>query len=236
MNSRERVVAALQHQEPDKVPVDLGGAVVTGIHAAALDRLRKALGLEDRVVKVYEPMMMLGLVEDDVREAVGGDVVGLNAPGTLLGYANKDWKDWRLPDGTQVLMGGGFECTYDSDGAAYAYPEGNTSAAPSAKMAADGLYFDNIIRQEDLSNHAFDARKDYADQYSVFSEEDCRYYEETSRRLYEETDCAVFGNFFLGGVGDIFHIPGAWLERPKGIRDLQDWIMAHYDHPGYVKE
>jgi len=236
MNSRERVLAALSHEETDRVPVDLGGAVVTGIHAAALDRLRKALGLEYRPVKVYEPMMMLGTVERDVLEAVGGDVVGLNAPGTLLGYRNEDWKNWALPDGTPVLMGGGFECTRDGDGTIYAYPQGDRSARPSARMPADGLYFDNVTRQEDLTDHDFDARRDYADQYSVFGEEDCRYYDDTSRALYEDTDYAVFGNFFLGGVGDIFHIPGAWLKNPKGIRDLEEWIVAHYEHPAYVKE
>ncbi len=192
----------MTHQEPDRVPVDLGGAVVTGIHASALDKLRKALHLEPRPVKVYEPMMMLGLVEDDVREAVGGDVVGLNAPGTLLGYRSENWKPWTLPDGTEVLMGGGFAHTVDQDGTTYAYPGGNTAAPPSAKMPADGLYFDNIIRQEDLAGHVFDARRDYADQYAVFTDKDCRYYEVASKRLFEQTDCAVFGNFFLGGVGD----------------------------------
>ena len=78
MTSRERVLSALNHKEPDKVPVDLGGAVVTGIQASALARLRKTLGLETRAVKVYEPMMMLGVVEDDVLQAIGGDVVRLN--------------------------------------------------------------------------------------------------------------------------------------------------------------
>ena len=236
MTSRERILLALDHKEADRVPVDLGGAVVTGIHAAALDRLRKALGLEKHIVEVYEPMMMLGIVEDDVLEAIGGDVVGLNAPGTLLGYRNENWKPWKLPDGTDVLMGGGFASTFGPDGTIYAYPKGNTSVPPSAKMPSNGLYFDNISRQKDLSNHDFNARKDYADQYSVFSDDDCRYYEQTSSDLYEETDYAVFGNFFLGGVGDIFHIPGAWLEHPKGIRDIQDWIIAHYDHPDYVKD
>lgn len=236
MSSRERVCAALAHQDPGRVPVDLGGAVVTGIHAAALYKLRKALGLAERPVKVYEPMMMLGIVEDDVRKAVGGDVVGLNAPGTLLGYRNERWKPWKLPDGTPVLMGGGFACTYEPDGTCYAYPQGDASARPSACMPANGLYFDNIVRQDDLTGHVFDARKDYADQYTVFSEEDCRYYERTSRTLYEDTDCAVFGNFFLGGVGDIFHIPAAWLKNPKGIRDLEDWILAPIEHPDYVRE
>ncbi len=237
MTSRERVLATLNHEEPDRVPVDLGGSVVTGIHASALARLREALGLERCTVKVYEPMMMLGLVEDDVRQALGADVVGLNAPSTLLGYRNENWQPWRLPDGTDVLMGGGFAVSYGPDGTAYAYPQGNTAAPPSARMApTGGLYFDNIIRQDDLTHHAFKARADYADQYGLFTEEDCQYYEATAKALYEGTDYAVFGNFFLGGVGDIFHIPGAWLEHPRGIRDLEDWIMAHYDHPEYVKE
>ena len=236
MNSRERIVAALNHRQPDKVPVDLGGCVTTGIQASGLAKLRKALGLAERAVKVYEPMMMLGLVEEDVRKAVGGDVVGLNAPGTLLGYRNENWKPWKLPDGTEVLMGGDFECTYGEDGTIYAYPKGNTSAPPSAKMPATGFYFDNIARQQDLTDHDFDARKDYADQYAVFTDEDCRYYEKTAKELYEETDAAIFGNFFLGGVGDIFHIPGAWIEYPKGVRDYCEWIMVHLDHPEYVRE
>jgi len=236
MTSRERVEKALSHQEPDRIPIDLGGSVVTGIQATALDKLQKALGIKDRMVKVYEPMMFLGEVENDIIQAVGGDVVGLHSPTTLLGYWNKNWKPWQTPDGTTVLLGGGFEVSSGEDGTIYAYPQGNRSAAPSAKMPADGYYFDCIIRQRDLTNHVFDARKDYADQYGVFSDEVCRYYEETSRLLYEETDYALFGNFFLGGVGDIFHIPAPWLENPLGIRDLEQWIMAHYDHPDYVKE
>ena len=54
MTSRERIIAALNHQEPDRVPVDLGGAVVTGIHVSALDKLRKALHLDPHPVKVYD--------------------------------------------------------------------------------------------------------------------------------------------------------------------------------------
>jgi hypothetical protein len=236
MNSRERVLLALNHKESDRVPVDLGGCVTTGIQASALNKLRRALGLEKKNVKVYEPMMMLGLVEEDVVEAIGGDVVGLNSPWTLLGYKNDNWKRWTLLDGTEVLMGGGFQSTRGEDGTIYAYPKGNISVPPSAKMPADGLYFDNIMRQEDLTNHDFDARKDYSDQYSIFSQEDCEYYERTSKKLYDNTEYAIFGNFFLGGVGDIFHIPGAWLEHPRGVRNYMDWIMVHYDHPDYVRE
>jgi hypothetical protein len=238
MTSRERVAAALRHEIPDKVPIDIGGSSATGIQAAALDGLRRALGLEEKRVKVWEPMMMLGTVEEDVREALGGDVIGIFSPVTLLGYRNERWKPWRLPNGTEVLMGEGFTCESAPDGAVYACASAKASASkmPVAKMPSNGFYFDSIVRQEDLSRHSFDARADYADHLTVFSEEDCRYFEKTSLALSDETECALFGNFWQGGLGDIFLLPAPWLERPRGIRRPEDFFMAFYDHPGYVKE
>lgn len=41
MNNRERVLAALQHSEPDKIPFDIGGAPNTGIHIIAYRNLLK---------------------------------------------------------------------------------------------------------------------------------------------------------------------------------------------------
>jgi len=77
VTSRERVVRALNHQQPDRVPLDLGGTSVTGISASTLYRLRQGLGLPERPVRVPEPFQMLGAVDDDVLEALGVDVVGL---------------------------------------------------------------------------------------------------------------------------------------------------------------
>lgn len=236
MTSRERVIAALKHEKTDRVPIDLGGTSSSGIHAIALDKLRKALSLKKSIVKVIDPTAMCGLVESDLLKKIGGDVVGLYPTDTLLGYKNEDWQEWKLPDGTKVLMGGGFKYTYDQDGAIYAYPKGNTKVAPSVKMPSKGVYFDNIIRQEDLSNHEFSAKKDYKDQFYIYSEEDCLYFERMSKTLYQGTDYAIFGNFFLGNIGDVFRLPGAWIEEPKGIRDIQEWLIAHYDHPSYIKE
>ena len=45
MNGRERLLAALDHQEPDRVPFDLGSTQVTGIHTVAYRALRDRLGL-----------------------------------------------------------------------------------------------------------------------------------------------------------------------------------------------
>ncbi len=45
MTSRERVVAALNHREPDRVPVDIGGGSSTSISVEANERLKRRLGV-----------------------------------------------------------------------------------------------------------------------------------------------------------------------------------------------
>ncbi len=77
MTSRERVLMALRHQEPDKVPYDLSSTPVTGIHQVAYLRLRKALGLPDKEPVIWHLMQQLAWVDDDVHEAMGTDAKGL---------------------------------------------------------------------------------------------------------------------------------------------------------------
>lgn len=74
MNSRERILAAINHKEPDRVPFDLGGTVITGIQARAYGRLRDYLGLPKREVKIIDQLQQLALVEDDVMDYLGVDV------------------------------------------------------------------------------------------------------------------------------------------------------------------
>ena len=64
--SRRRVTAALSHQEPDRVPYDLGGTILTGIHQRAYRRLRKHLGLPEVEVEIEDPIQQLARVHEDV--------------------------------------------------------------------------------------------------------------------------------------------------------------------------
>ena len=234
MNSRERVIKALNHEQPDRTPVDLGSTAVSGISAAALYKLRRALGLPEQVIKMHECFQMLGLVEDDVLRAIGGDVVGLKAPSTLFGYRNENWKLWEAPFG-KVLVGGNFETMVDDKGDTYVYPEGDRTAKPSARLPKGGFYFDGIVRQEPIDEDNLDGRSDFAEQFTRFSEEDLRYYEEESKRLYA-TDFAVIGGFGGAGIGDVAHLPACGLIKTPGIRRVEDWYMAHLLHPQYVKD
>ena len=71
--SIERVRATLEHRESDRVPFDLGGTLVSAINVHSLGRLRKYLGLSDRVT-VWEKVTQIGAMDDDLIEKLGVDI------------------------------------------------------------------------------------------------------------------------------------------------------------------
>ena len=97
MNSRERVLSALNHQEPDRVPIDFGGHRSSGINAMAYARLKKYMGIKTGDIYVYDMVQQLAIVENQVLDALKIDTIELGR-GFML--EAKDWKDWVLPDGT----------------------------------------------------------------------------------------------------------------------------------------
>jgi len=101
MTSAERVLTALNHREPDRVPLDLSGHRSSGIAALAYWRLRQFLGLPDRPLRVYDPVQQLAIVDEDVLDLFGVDTIELGR-----GFALDDasWADWTLPDGTPCQM------------------------------------------------------------------------------------------------------------------------------------
>lgn len=76
MTSCERVLTALSHKEPDRVPFDLGGAEVTGININALWKLRRHLGLEGEP-ELQDIVTQLAWTGADVAEKLGTDVVSV---------------------------------------------------------------------------------------------------------------------------------------------------------------
>jgi uroporphyrinogen decarboxylase len=77
MNGRERLLTALDHQEPDRVPFDLGGTQVTGIHTVAYRGLRERLGLPPVQPAICDHVQGLALPDDDLLDCLDVDVRGL---------------------------------------------------------------------------------------------------------------------------------------------------------------
>lgn len=122
INSRQRLLTALAHQDPDRIPLDLGSTQVTGIHAIAYHRLREALGLPPIEAQICDYIQGLALPDGDVIERLGVDVRG------LFPLNSHNWQvvETEVDDGT-------------SDGVYWSYHDewGITHRKPRP----DGLYY-----------------------------------------------------------------------------------------------
>ena len=233
MTRKERVLTALNHQQPDQVPIDFGSTFITGIHCSVVAALRDHYGLEKRLVKVCEPFQMLGEVEEDLMDAMGVDVVSIFPRYTIFGFPNENWKTWRCPWGQEVLVSEHFRTFEKSDGV-YIYPKGDTSAPASGHMPTTGYFFDSIIRQEPFDEDNLDPA-DNLEEFKLMSEEDLAYWRSEADRL-RGTDRAVVTHLNGTGLGDIALVPAPFLTHPKGIRDVAEWYMATASNQEYVDE
>ncbi len=237
MNSRQRVEAALRHQQPDLVPLDLGASPVSGMHVSAVYQLRQSLGLDPpgTPVKVVEPYQLLGEIDPQLQNALGVDAVGLPGRRTMFGFENKDWKPWTLTDGTPVLVPGLFNTEADANGDILMYPEGDRSAPPSGRMPKGGFYFDTIVRQEPVDESKLNV-EDNLEEFGPLSDGDLAWFASEARRLRQSSPRAILANFGGTAFGDIALVPAPWLKHPKGIRDIEEWYVSTAARFDYVYE
>ncbi|HCT90148.1 MAG TPA: methyltransferase [Lachnospiraceae bacterium] len=236
MTSRERVRAALNHQQTDRPPIDIGATMVTGISAFNYNAIRKIYGLKEKPVRLFEPLMFLADVDMDLVDAMGGDFVGIFEPVSLVAYSNDNWRPVTI-HGQEFLVGEGFTYTEGEDGTLYLFSHSNPLSKPAARMPKGSYYFDHVQRQIPLGDdHEYNARVDYADCYTVYPESTLRYFEKQADYYYKNTDKSIIWNFGTGGFGDFFHVPAPWLEDPHGVRNFEDWMTLPYLEPDYVKE
>ncbi|HQH71712.1 MAG TPA: uroporphyrinogen decarboxylase family protein [bacterium] len=232
MNSKQRVLASLEHRQPDRVPVDFGTTGTTSLHVTCVAALRDYYGLEKRPVKVHEPHQMLGWMDEDLKRAIGVDVDAPFPSGTIFGFRNEDWKPWRWWNGLEVLVPGKFNTIPNESGGIYQYPQGDLAAPPSGHMPKDGFYFDAVIRQEPVQEDALDPI-DNLEEYGLISE---REVQETAAAIAEAASHgrAVIAKFSGTSFGDIARVPGLNLKRPKGIRDITEWYVSIASRPDYI--
>ena len=235
MNSRERVRVAISHQVPDRIPLDLDGTAVTGISAAAYGDLRRVLGLEPKPVRVWEPFQMLGDVDLDVKEALGVDVVGLERLMTPFGFPNLNWKPWRQFHDIELLVSEYFVTSETENGDILIHPGGDKAASPSGRMPKGGFYFDAIVRQEPIDWDRLDPEKWVKDTFFVYPDFYLEYLQREADSLYRNTTFSLTGFALGGGFGDIAAVPAPGSKRPRGIRNPEDWYMAHSARPEYIK-
>ncbi len=220
---RQRVLDALSHRQPDRIPLDLGATSVTGIHASVVAKLRRHYGLEQRPVKIHEPMQMLGLVEDDLAEALGVDVEGMPRRKAHFGFTFDNWKPWDF-NGQEVLVPGNFNVTRDAGGDTLMYPQGDLTAAPSGRMPSGGYFFDAIVRQNHFDPDNLNP-EDNLEEFQALSDVDIASIAESVKHARAKGK-AVIASFGGTGFGDIAAVPAVGLKDPRGIRDITEWYVS----------
>lgn len=237
MNSRERVIAAINHKTPDRIPIDLGGTHVSTISALAYQNLRKALGLPEKPCELTELFMFVAKIEDDVRRRLGIDTVCLTYPVDTNGCRTNRLQPFTALDGAQALIGADNRWDVLEDGSIVMYPQGDKSVPASTKMLPGGSFFDNIMsRIPPYDEDDLDARRDWKDDFRPITDEIARELEAESLHLYKDTEYAVIGQFPYALLGDSGIIAAPFLKHPTGIRRMDDFLAATILYPEYISE
>jgi len=138
MTSRERVIAAIAHKEPDKIPVDLGSNPSSGISAIAYNNLKKHLGFTTGHTRIYDVVQQLSQPEDSILNYFNIDVVDI---GRMFNTMDEDWYDIILADGSSAQYPAWFRPVKRNDGAW----EVELNNCVIARMPADGTFFDQTF-------------------------------------------------------------------------------------------
>lgn len=230
MNHRKKLKNALNHRN-GKVPLDLGGTAVTGMHVSVVAALRDHYGLAKTPVKVIEPYQMLGDIADDLKDRMGIDTVGICPRTTLFGFALEAWKEWRAPWGQTVLVPGQFKVTVNGTDT-YIYPEGDTAVPPSGRLPEGGYFFDTIVRQPPLEEERLNPA-DNTEEFGPVSESALAHFASEAERA-AASGRGVIANFGGTAFGDIALVPAPFMKFPKGIRDIAEWYVTTAARQDYV--
>jgi uroporphyrinogen decarboxylase len=189
MTSKERVIRAITHRETDRIPLDLGATLVTGIHAYSYSRLKELLGLSKGLVEIIDTFQFLARVEDEVLERFGIDVLPLFGAYDPLGVkCGVGLKEWTMPNGESCLASKDFNPELQSDGS-YLLEKGGSLF----RLPKEGFYFDAIrpvlAKIEDMG----DIEKLFG--FNGFTQEQGNYYRKEAERLHG-SERAVVGEIF----------------------------------------
>ncbi|MGI6113068.1 MAG: uroporphyrinogen decarboxylase family protein [Mahellales bacterium] len=188
LTSRERVRMALNHKEPDKVPIDFGAMRSTGISAMGYNKLKEYLGIKGGHTKVYDILQQLAEPELEVLKIMEGDVIQLHRLEPAFGINRKSWKPGKLPDGSDCLVPEGFNPVRNEKGDLEILVDG----IPVGRMPEGGFYFDVV-------HHPYENVQTKADidklPVPVITDEELEFLRAEAKKMYEETDYAILGAF-----------------------------------------
>ena len=140
-SSRERVLAAISHKQPDRVPIDLSATPSSGISAIAYGNLVKHIGRPELPVKIYDVVQQLAQPDMDILNQFGVDVLDI---GRTFNALPSDWSPVTMANGGAAFYPKWFQPTRMSDGSYQTYDDDGKrmlSRMPIGATFFDQTYF-----------------------------------------------------------------------------------------------
>lgn len=237
MNPRQRIAKTLDHEVPDRVPIDFGAGEQTGIMASMIYKIKRHYEILEagERIKITEPYQMLGEVDEKLRTLFKLDFVGVSPLYNMFGFKNETFKPWTLFDGTPVWVPELFNAELNEDGSIYMYAEGDQNYPPSAIMPKNGFYFDTIICQNHFNSEDLHP-EDSTEEFGPISQEELEYFKKQVDNIYHNMEYAIYLTIPGAAFGDIALVPATFSKDPKGIRDITEWYTSMVLRPDYKKK
>ena len=139
MNSRERLNCALNHKEPDRVPVDLGATRSGGISTIAYNNLLKYLGIQEEVF-MFDFQQQLCWPSEAILEKFHIDVIDA---GRKLMEERDKWKEFVMNDGSTALLPTLYNYKNDKEKELELYSASGklVGRKPASSLYVDQVYF-----------------------------------------------------------------------------------------------
>lgn len=233
MTSKDRISNVLSHRAADHIAVDFGATPVTGIHAIVVEKLRAHYGLPTKPVKIVDIFQMLGEVDDELQEIMGGDAVGVGGDRDLFGIKQDCWQETKAPWGQSILVPGDYN-TIRKGNDLYLFPQGDTTAEPSGVMPEGCFFWNAIERQEPIDDDNMNV-EDNLEEFGEITTDALNHWIEAIGEATTKGK-AIVANFGGTALGDIALVPAVNLKKPKGIRSVAEWYMSTVIRQDYIAE
>ncbi len=226
MNARERVLAAINHEETDRVPIDCDSTCVTSVNLKAYGNLRRKLGMTDGTARVFHTWVQTPEIEPQIAERLHVDTVTLPRYKMSLGIANAEFKSWQFVDGTDFLVPVDFEPSINADGD-FEWWEHGIKIAEAPKEGTQGFAVKHFPLEHATTEKEID---DWFDNYDgnfmgriKVSDEELVWARDFARHLRQTTDKAIVSDYVFG----IIFVT-------EGILGFQNTYMSLLNNPGLI--
>ena len=199
MNSRERILAAIRHEEPDRVPIDIGGTGVSGINLIAYGNLKRHLGLTEGRARIFHTWIQVPEIEAAIAQRLHTDTVTLPRYRMCLGIPNVEFKPWTFTDGTEFLVPVDFSPTRNQFGDYEWFEHGvKLAEAPGEGTHGFSLRY-HPLREATTAKEIDDWFDNYDGNFMArikVSDEELVWARNFAQHLRQTTDKAIVADYF----------------------------------------